>query len=112
MSKKHLYSLHTYICTGAQDTCLVHVTFNAKNAHALGQARPCDRAATSLPYKPLRHILHYEFRQNPRQPMMQLQLPGCVVAQASSDHPRWCGTHLTSQWLTPNVRHGRDSVQD
>jgi len=28
-----------------------------------------------------------------------------VVAQASSDHPRWCGPKFSGLWLAPAVRH-------
>jgi len=31
--QKHLYGVHAYTCTGAQNTCLVHTTPTAKNAH-------------------------------------------------------------------------------
>jgi len=45
----HLYSAHTCTCTGAQDTCLVHATLTAKNAHTPTQACLCESATTSLP---------------------------------------------------------------
>jgi len=50
--QKHLYSVHTSTCTGAEDTCLVHATLTAKNAHTPTKARLCDCAATSLQWRP------------------------------------------------------------
>jgi len=38
----------------------VHATLTTKNAHAPSQARLCDGAATSLPWKPLRIMLNLE----------------------------------------------------
>jgi len=62
-----------------------------KNAHTPAQARLCNGAATSWPWKPLQPILKLEFcsthHQNPRQLMTQSRLR---CSQASSHHSRWC----------------------
>jgi len=72
-----------------------------KNAHAKAQPRQCDGVATSSPCKLLWPILKLDIcprnRQNPPQPMTQSQ---CVVTQALSDHPFWCGPHPVCLWFT------------
>jgi len=72
--------------SGAQDTGLVHATLTAKNAHTPMQARPCNDAATCSPCKSLRPIFQLVHASPGRS-------RSCVVTQASSDHPRWCGPH-------------------
>jgi len=65
---KHQYNVRDYICNGVQDTCLVHTTFSAKNAHTPAQVRLCDGAAISLPRKSLQTLNYLERWVLPKKP--------------------------------------------
>jgi len=108
---QHLYSVHTCMCTGAQDTFGVYATLTAKE-HVHPYKHTC---ATVQPI--LRHANHrnafwdlsstQETNSKPAWLMMRSRL---VVAQASSDHLRWCRLHPASQWLALDVHHQRNQI--
>ena len=78
---KHLYNVP---CTGAQDTCSVHATINAKNAHTPAQAHPCDGAATSWPWKSFRPMC--STGALPKKPTESTPAHGAVAAVLSHRH--------------------------
>jgi len=107
---------------------LVHATLTAKNAHALVYARLCNGAATTLPLKLLQTILslvqascrllfairphvvltksvvqRFSLKKTDQIHASSWHSHCCIVAQASSNHPRWCGPHPAHPWLAPAV---------
>jgi len=114
-----------------------HATFTFQNAHAPVHARLCNGAATMLPWKLLRHILRLVQTSNrllfvacppaaisrksvarrcSLKKTIQMHASSwhgcsCIVAQASSDHPRWCGPHPSGLSFALMLGRGAHSRQ-
>ena len=129
LMSKHLCNVHTwkFICiyTGAHNTCFIVWHTHLKSAHAPVHACLCNGAETSQPWKLLRTILSLVqascrllFATHPPAVSMQsvsrhfslkkiIQICNsswrgrhCIVAQASSDHPR-------IKWVLINIQSSK-----
>jgi len=93
-------SINTCTCTGSQDTYLVLSTLNTKMhihprkharvtvQHLLRHANHCDRSCKLSSAQETVSIHDSPWHSR-----------SCVVTQASSDHPRWCGPHPACLWF-------------
>jgi len=122
--QKHLCTIHTCICTGAQDTCLVRPHSSQQMqihprmcAYGMVQQLCCHGNCCKLFWVLSEHctgccLLHAHLPSwrtwSPDDCSLKKTIQiyasswrgrGCVVTQASSDHARWCGPHPAGLWF-------------